>query len=280
MNAPTTKSVKLTGFALLKNASQLFNHASLPYMAPEVMLEAPNTSPFSVDIYSVGMILWELWNRSEPYEGMINSDGTNLTDMQLHVVGGGRPSLTTRVVSTDGKTAAPMPPEITHLIKRCWNQNLADRPNVDQVIAAFDDNLRDVISKAGDAPPMEITVEVDEIDENGDDHVVELVELGECSSPLVLLEEAGLGKYGFAFAQQGLDRLTDLFTGDTIDEGFLLSKINMSVVDIRRLQEFKAKKSLGAVIKRGRSDQAGPGTSEQGLVSVSHRRASTRTAAL
>lgn len=42
---------------------------TLPWMAPEI-IKAPHTVNEKADIYSFGVIMWELWTGQEPFEGL------------------------------------------------------------------------------------------------------------------------------------------------------------------------------------------------------------------
>ena len=42
-------------------------HGVLPYVAPEVLRRMPYTR--AADVYSVGMIMYELWSGKLPFEG-------------------------------------------------------------------------------------------------------------------------------------------------------------------------------------------------------------------
>ena len=42
-------------------------HGVLPYVAPEVLRGQPYTR--AADVYSIGMIMFELWNGKRPFQG-------------------------------------------------------------------------------------------------------------------------------------------------------------------------------------------------------------------
>ncbi len=75
---------------------------SLRYMAPEVAACQPYNQ--KADVYSFGIILWELIALQKPYDGM------NREEFYTHVVHGGeRPALKQK-----------WPEDLTELMKSCW----------------------------------------------------------------------------------------------------------------------------------------------------------------
>lgn len=87
------------------------------WMAPEIL----RSSPFydeKVDIYSFGVLLWELLTLSEPYKGMTQDQ------MVLNILEKGtRPE----IPPNSG------PSKLIELIKRCWSENPIDRPSFQQI---------------------------------------------------------------------------------------------------------------------------------------------------
>ena len=75
---------------------------SLRYMAPEVAAALPYNH--KADVYSFGMILWEIFHGVKPFEGM---DRDMFYDRVVH--GQERPDMGKKV-----------PPEMAVLIQRCW----------------------------------------------------------------------------------------------------------------------------------------------------------------
>ena len=90
------------------------------WMAPEIL----RSSPFydeKVDVYSFGVMLWEMLTLQEPYAGMSQDR------MVMAIIEHGlRPSL-----------AGCGPPRVCELIQRCWAENPNDRPSFSQVSAAL-----------------------------------------------------------------------------------------------------------------------------------------------
>ena len=86
----------------------------MSYCAPEVMEGAEYNK--AADIYSIGMIIWELW-----YGQFVSEEITSLHkgNIETAIRAGARPRLT--------KSQQP-PDDWKALIGRCWSANAIDRP--------------------------------------------------------------------------------------------------------------------------------------------------------
>jgi serine/threonine protein kinase len=124
-------TVKIIDFGLAKiveNASVDSSEAyvmsgetgSLRYMAPEVADALPYN--WGADVYSFGIILWELNASKKPYEGL------NRELFYERVVHGGeRPVLNRK-----------WPQELTALISACWDADMRNRPPFRDVVDRLD----------------------------------------------------------------------------------------------------------------------------------------------
>lgn len=124
-------TVKIIDFGLAKiieNASVDSDEAftmsgetgSLRYMAPEVADALPYNS--GADVYSFGIILWELNASKKPYEGL------NRELFYERVVHGGeRPPLNKK-----------WPQELTSLLSECWDADMRNRPSFKKVVERVD----------------------------------------------------------------------------------------------------------------------------------------------
>ena len=98
------------------------------YMAPEVALRQPYSE--KVDVYSFGMILWQMTSGVAPYAGMYQED------FMSQIVGGGnRP-----------KIREDLPPLLVKLIERCWDGDPAARPTCAEIMDILD-SLREATYK-------------------------------------------------------------------------------------------------------------------------------------
>lgn len=116
------------------------NTGSRRYMAPEVAKKERYN--LSADVYSYGILLWEICALEKPFEGYSETEHANLVLNQ-----GKRPKL-------DGGAVKVWPSEIVDMMKKCWNQNLHQRPVFEKVL----DELKEVyksLSKGVDYASME-----------------------------------------------------------------------------------------------------------------------------
>ena len=103
------------------------NTGSRRYMAPEVAKECPYDR--SVDVYSFGILLWELCSAEKPFFGY--SSGKH---MQQVVIGGERPKM-------DAQHTAYWPLNLQWLMKRCWSAFPAVRPSFSDIKLVLADIL-------------------------------------------------------------------------------------------------------------------------------------------
>ena len=86
------------------------------WMAPEVLLSDPSYDA-RIDVYSFGIVMWELLTSSVPYQGV------NLAILPKLVVNDGlRPDIPKET-----------PPELANLMTSCWNANPMLRPSFHQI---------------------------------------------------------------------------------------------------------------------------------------------------
>jgi serine/threonine protein kinase len=119
--------VKLFDFGLAKELdpslksgiSELYelsgNTGSLRYMAPEVARSEPYN--LTADVYSFGLLLWQVCSLELPYDGMNRQDHAELV-----VHGNERPVL-------DSSWSTPL----RILMKRSWEQDPLVRPSMDSI---------------------------------------------------------------------------------------------------------------------------------------------------
>ncbi|XP_058444718.1 mitogen-activated protein kinase kinase kinase 7 [Malaya genurostris] len=99
-----------------KSTRMTNNKGSAAWMAPEVFEGSTYTE--KCDVFSWGIILWEVIAREQPFRNIENSYA-----IMWRVHQGSRPRL-----------IDDCPKPISQLMINCWNQNPADRPSMQQVV--------------------------------------------------------------------------------------------------------------------------------------------------
>ncbi|KAL7563368.1 hypothetical protein ACA910_014205 [Epithemia clementina (nom. ined.)] len=97
------------------------------YMAPEVAQDMGYN--LSVDVYSFGILLWELCSAEKPFYGYSSNK-----HMQLVVLGGERPKM-------DSAHTHLWPVALQNLMKTCWSTNPAQRPTFTQIIQVLEQKV-------------------------------------------------------------------------------------------------------------------------------------------
>ena len=116
---------KLCDFGLSRlqsssNTSMTGNCGTVQWMAPEVLSNQRYNE--KADIYSYGIILWELLTRSCPYEGM------------------GAVQCALAVLNRNARPTIPpwCPPFLQVIIRACWKTDPQDRPTFEQILVALE----------------------------------------------------------------------------------------------------------------------------------------------
>ena len=102
------------------NSSMTGNCGTVQWMAPEVLANQKYNE--KADVFSYGIILWELLTRACPYEGM------------------GAVQCALAVLNRDHRPVIPhwCPPFLQALIRACWKTDPQDRPTFAQILAALE----------------------------------------------------------------------------------------------------------------------------------------------
>lgn len=104
------------------------------YMAPEVARREPYNE--KVDIYSFGMILWQMLTGQMPFKGMSKEE-----HLEKVIRGGVRPSLFLIDSTTGEVDSNQRHPNISEkmgdLIERCWHEDFRVRPSSGEILAAL-----------------------------------------------------------------------------------------------------------------------------------------------
>ena len=117
------------------------NTGSRRYMAPEVAKDQEYNE--SVDVYSFGILMWELCSAEKPFYGY--GSGKH---MQQVVLGGERPKM-------DSAHTAYWPNNLQWLMKKCWSQYSCVRPD----FASVKQVLKDILNGKHEIPTEHETVE-------------------------------------------------------------------------------------------------------------------------
>ncbi|XP_078689357.1 uncharacterized protein LOC144920859 [Branchiostoma floridae x Branchiostoma belcheri] len=99
------------------------------------------------DVYSFGVLLWEIATRTEPYKNVVNT-----ALIRLAVTTGQRPNMA--LVPTD----MPEVDTVSQLMQRCWSQDPEDRPSFQEC----EDDLRAVNNKTSKQAILHAIIDVQE----------------------------------------------------------------------------------------------------------------------
>ena len=97
---------------------------STRYMAPEVALSKPYSG--SAEVFSFGLILWQLASHDRPFRGLSEADHTRRV-----AKGGERPPL-----------PSSWPPALKQLLRDCWRAEPSERPDFSSVVHALEKLLQ------------------------------------------------------------------------------------------------------------------------------------------
>jgi serine/threonine protein kinase len=97
------------------------------WMAPEVMLGQPFNE--KADIYSFGIVLWEILTRSEPFQEFDSFEEFRTAVCYHHR----RP-----VIPDDA------PPKLKRLIERCWHPTPTQRPSFPEIVDCLDEAILEI----------------------------------------------------------------------------------------------------------------------------------------
>ncbi|WIA07913.1 hypothetical protein OEZ85_007392 [Tetradesmus obliquus] len=138
-----TPIVKVADFGLAKRRQQTYVtgvdslRGTLPWIAPEV-IQHPESVTEAADIYSLGIIAWQLWTFQEPFEDV----PFHTLLHQLSTQGALRLALPGSAAWGEEEPAPPEPaPGYSQLMQRCWSVDPADRPSSRQLVGELQEML-------------------------------------------------------------------------------------------------------------------------------------------
>lgn len=116
---------KIADFGLVKTRAQSIQSIAkisqaVSWCAPEILSAQPEIT-FKADIFSFGMILWELFTDKKPFEGV------SLSALTQKIIAGQRETLSDEI-----------PAEFHPLITACWSEKPGERPNLPELIKQLD----------------------------------------------------------------------------------------------------------------------------------------------
>ena len=102
---------------LLKQLHNNKRVGTMIYMAPELLRNERFCE--KIDVYSFGLIMWEIFTRQRLFPNLGLNDGAKLREM---ILGGERPPL-----------PETLPTQLRELIARCWEESALRRPSFDEI---------------------------------------------------------------------------------------------------------------------------------------------------
>ncbi len=95
-------------------------YGNLPFIAPEVIAGKEYT--FASDIYSIGMLMWEISSGQPPFVNFEHD-----YDLAIKIINGMRPKMVTET-----------PLEYKKLMEQCWDADPLRRPNIETLLTEMD----------------------------------------------------------------------------------------------------------------------------------------------
>ncbi|XP_066495264.1 ankyrin repeat and protein kinase domain-containing protein 1 [Tiliqua scincoides] len=108
---------------------------TLSYIPPEMLLQSTSPPGTRFDVYSFGIVIWEILTQKKPYAG------ANMMGIIISVAAGKRPSLEPACEDWPGDCH-----QMVDLMKRCWDQKPQKRPSFADV-SVETDTLLSVIQR-------------------------------------------------------------------------------------------------------------------------------------
>ncbi|CAG8498474.1 4972_t:CDS:2 [Dentiscutata heterogama] len=139
-------------------SSTYYNKApeTIPYVDPKIVNDVTSLPDRCSDIYSFGVILWEISSDQLPFKEW------EISSKQLPFKGQKRLTVEEMIQISREQTTHIVPEEYIKLFRDCWNDDLEMRPTIDQVCKQLKDLLRnDIGSQLLKEPQMDDSGEED-----------------------------------------------------------------------------------------------------------------------
>jgi len=134
-------TVKVSDFGLshiMKTGKTTGKVGSPLYMAPEMLLDKPYDT--KADVYSFGIVLWELFTQLEPYNGFFKTFDEMMDGVTRK---GKRPDI-----------PEDCPSKLKELMQACWNPDPNNRPSIAKILSSH--ILDEVIIEAMISPKNDL----------------------------------------------------------------------------------------------------------------------------
>ena len=127
--------VKLTNFGLLNHLTVTsstvddFSIKSIPYVEPKLLQEQSYKKDARSDIYSFGVILWEISSGKPPYDS--NNNDLNRNDLIALISENKREKIVTNTPKT-----------YSNLYSQCWSNDPDKRPVIGNILNQLNDSMK------------------------------------------------------------------------------------------------------------------------------------------
>ncbi|XP_060106948.1 LOW QUALITY PROTEIN: ankyrin repeat and protein kinase domain-containing protein 1 [Heteronotia binoei] len=101
--------------------------SSLGYVAPEILLQSTHPPGTKCDVYSFGIVVWEILNQKKAYAG------ASMVSIIMGMAAGKRPCLDLICDDSPGECQ-----QVVDLMKRCWDQEPKRRPSFADISVEMD----------------------------------------------------------------------------------------------------------------------------------------------
>jgi len=224
------------------------------YMAPELFKDDEElTEPLKLDVYAIGIIMWELWTRTKPFFGR------NVHYVVTKVIDGQRPNM----VKVDSRPE--MPKFLQDLVDKCWHDDVKVRPDVDKAGEQFEFESKMLLAEGhgaadeegGAAHGMEGGIMMTSTTPTQN---IKKAKKNDIESVENFLKSANLSKYAQAIIENGFSDMEALCDREVLDDETLKNEIKMTKLEIRKFRgaiETKGVSTTMLVARRNMQAMAG-----------------------